>query len=86
MEQLSAFNFKIEHRAGLKHRNSDGMSRRPCPDECKTCKKSEIVMVREIKEDTDLQRQLAPRCKGRTGRTRAAKAEEPEVAEDVPEE
>ena len=43
-------------------------------------------MVREIKEDTDLQRQLPPRCKGRTVRTRAATAEEPEVLEDLTEE
>ena len=86
LEQLSAFNFKIEHRAGIKHGNSDGMSRRPCPEECKTCKKGEITMVREIKEETDLRREPTPRCKGRTGRARAAKTEEPEVLEDVPEE
>ena len=68
-EQLSAFNFKIEHRAGLKHGNSDGMSRRPYPDECKTCKKGVIVMIRESKEDKDRHESSTPLCKGRTGRT-----------------
>ena len=44
------------------------------------------MMVRESKEDTDRHGPSTPRCKGRTGRTRAAKAAEPEAMEEVPEE
>ena len=36
LEILSEFNFTIEYRAGLKHGNADGLSRRPCQD-CKQC-------------------------------------------------
>ena len=36
LEILSEFNFVIEHRAGNKHSNADGLSRRPC-SECKQC-------------------------------------------------
>ena len=39
LERLSEFNFEIQHRAGTQHGNSDGLSRRPCPDECVTCKR-----------------------------------------------
>jgi len=33
---LAEFSYKIEHRAGKKHRNADGMSRRP-EENCKQC-------------------------------------------------
>lgn len=36
IEILSEFNFSIEYRAGTKHGNADGLSRRPCQD-CKQC-------------------------------------------------
>ena len=42
LEQVSEFHFDIIHRPGILHSNSGGMSRRPCPDSCKTCKKGEI--------------------------------------------
>ena len=42
LEALSEYDFKISHRAGTAHGNGDGLSRRPCPDDCPTCKKSEI--------------------------------------------
>ena len=42
LEALSEYDFKISHRAGKAHGNGDGLSRRPCPDDCPTCKKSEI--------------------------------------------
>ena len=70
IEQLSAFNFTIEHRAGTKHGNGDGMSRRPCPDDCKTCKKGEFIVTRRIGEKEDLPERTTRR--GRTGRARAA--------------
>ena len=34
LEQLSVFDYTIEHRAGTKHSNADGLSRGPCP-QCK---------------------------------------------------
>ena len=36
LEILSEFKFTIIHRAGIKHGNADGLSRRPCTD-CKQC-------------------------------------------------
>ncbi len=36
LEFLSEYNFSIEHRKGVKHGNSDGMSRCPNPADC-TC-------------------------------------------------
>ena len=42
LEALSEYNFTITHRAGKAHGNGDGLSRRPCPDTCPTCKKGEI--------------------------------------------
>ena len=42
MEMLSPFDIQIVHRAGLLHSNCDGLSRRPCPDTCSTCKKGEL--------------------------------------------
>ena len=37
LETLAEFSYSIEHRAGSKHGNADGLSRRPCA-ECKQCK------------------------------------------------
>ena len=86
LEQLSAYTFSIEHRAGVKHGNSDGMSRRPCPDDCRTCKKGEIVIVREAAEGKASGERSVPRRRGRTGWTRAAKdttlEKEKELSED----
>jgi len=73
LEQLSAYTFNIEHRAGVKHGNSDGMSRRPCPDDCRTCKKGEIVVVREAAEKKNHGEESVHRRRGRTGRTRAVR-------------
>ena len=36
LEILSEFQYRLEHRAGTKHGNADGLSRRPCL-ECKQC-------------------------------------------------
>jgi hypothetical protein len=35
LERLSAFNFKIEHRPGIRHGNSDALSRIPCQTPCR---------------------------------------------------
>ena len=42
LETLSTYDFETIHRPGKQHLNGDGMSRRPCPDDCPTCKKGEI--------------------------------------------
>jgi hypothetical protein len=36
LEVLGCYNFTIKHRAGIRHGNADGLSRRPCSD-CKHC-------------------------------------------------
>ena len=41
LEVLQTYNFKIEHRPGKQHGNSDGLSRRPCSP-CNHCDKKEI--------------------------------------------
>ena len=42
LDLLAEYNFKIQHRAGTAHRNSDALSRRPCErdmdSECKQCR------------------------------------------------
>ena len=40
LETLAEFKYNLSHRAGLKHGNADGLSRRPCGD-CKQCKRIE---------------------------------------------
>ena len=66
LETLSEYDFNISHRAGKVHGNGDGLSRRPCPDDCTACKKSEIrdetVSVKRILEKSTK--------KGRTARNR----------------
>ena len=41
LEILSEYDFVIEHRRGRSHMNADALSRRPCPEECKHCRKIE---------------------------------------------
>ena len=58
-EILGSYDFVIEHRAGLKHGNADGLSRRPChhaTEDCKYCtrveaKISTITTVEANKEE-----------------------------------
>ena len=40
LEILGTYNYTIKHRAGLRHGNADGLSRRPCR-ECNHCEKRE---------------------------------------------
>ena len=40
LETLAEFQYTLHHRAGLKHGNADGLSRRPCGD-CKQCQRIE---------------------------------------------
>jgi hypothetical protein len=48
LEVLGTYNFNIKHRAGLKHGNADGLSRRPCGD-CTHCDKRDENEIRLIK-------------------------------------
>jgi len=44
IEFLGNYTFEIKHRAGTKHGNADGMSRRPCEaDGCNQCTRKEIM-------------------------------------------
>ena len=42
LEFLSSYDFHVEHRSGVTHRNADALSRRPCSDSnCEYCEKIE---------------------------------------------
>ena len=42
LEMLGQYTFEIEHRAGVKHGNADGLSRRPCSEmSCNHCSRNE---------------------------------------------
>ena len=41
IEQLQAFQFTIQHRAGESHTNADSLSRRPCAPDCHHCNREE---------------------------------------------
>ncbi|CAC5393395.1 unnamed protein product [Mytilus coruscus] len=49
LEILGTYTFIIKHRAGLKHGNADGLSRRPCVN-CKQCD------TRDVTENFDLEK------------------------------
>ena len=68
LELLSQFDMDISHRAGKIHGNGDGLSRRPCPDDCPTCTKGEqrIQDVRDVQEPHKEETEL----RGRTARKR----------------
>ena len=67
LEALSTYDFDIVHRAGKLHGNGDGMSRRPCPDSCPTCKRGELREEAEIRRTY---KRTTMKVKGRTARTR----------------
>jgi hypothetical protein len=52
LEVLGSYDFKIEHRAGIRHGNADGLSRRPCNPECKHCQRQEDREVTEVRAVT----------------------------------
>jgi hypothetical protein len=77
LEILSEFNFSIEHRAGVKHGNADGLSRRPCHD-CKQCARvarlcggpSKDEIIRELDTKAQLGEQVCTRVAGEQLRMR----------------
>ena len=48
LEKLQSYNFKIVHRAGVRHANADGLSRRPCGIDCKYCQRREEADKLEV--------------------------------------
>jgi len=53
LEELQAFNFRVEHRAGVRHANADALSRRPCAaDGCRFCEKREARERELLEEET----------------------------------
>ena len=40
LKVMSTYTFEIQHRAGIKHGNADGLSRQPC-DDCEQCNRGE---------------------------------------------
>ena len=43
IQSLSEYRLKIVHRAGMQHGNADGLSRRPCQNENKSCRQCELM-------------------------------------------
>ena len=79
---MSAYNFDIEHRVGVKRGNSDGMSRRPCPDEGKTCKKEKSSSLEMLKEKQLLQRKFFHVAGDVREETRASKYTDTGIQDD----
>jgi hypothetical protein len=52
IRRLQEYNFTSEHRQGRKHNNANGLSRRPCQEECPHCRKveawAEVKQIRAI--------------------------------------
>lgn len=69
LERLARFDFDIEHRAGSKHGNSDGLSRIPCEGNCKTCMRGH-EMSEGKPESIRVVRTSTRRQRGRTQRAR----------------
>ena len=55
LEQLEAFDFSIEHRAGKKHQNADSMSRIPCQQCRRTDDEVDVVQFISHAHESDLQ-------------------------------
>ena len=53
LEVLGTYKYTIKHRAGLKHGNADGLSRRPCIN-CSHCDKREVTESLYIIEDPNI--------------------------------
>ena len=78
LERLSRFNPDIQHRPGIKHGNSDGLSRIPCEGKCRNCMKGH-----ELEAELSTQRVRAQRTnglrrqRGRTARVRKQRDPDP---------
>lgn len=72
LERLAVFDFDIEHRAGSKHGNSDGMSRIPCEGNCRNCRRGQELAWNE-QEKIKAVRTKKTKRRGRTQRQRKNK-------------
>ena len=57
LEVLSEFQYRMEHRPGKRHGNSDGFSGQSCPANCKQCCRIQQVMRGPSKEQIRLELQ-----------------------------
>ena len=76
LERLARFNFDIEHRPGVKHGNSDGLSRVPCEGNCKTCARGHVTTEEQQMPVRAVKAAPRKRC-GRTARVRKLKLAKP---------
>ena len=67
LEELQAYVFRVEHRAGARHANADALSRRPCAAEgCRCCERKE-ARERELRAEEEgcaAVQQLEVVCRG----------------------
>ena len=57
IEFLSTCDFEIQYRAGQRHQNTEALSRRPCNDGCRWCKKWRRI---EQMVTVDVQTEVSP--------------------------
>ena len=60
IEQLHAFQFTIQHRAGESHTNADSLSRRPCAPGCQHCNRAEEREAANLQTGEVICRALLP--------------------------
>ena len=60
IEQLQAFQFTIQHRAGESHTNADSLSRRPCAPDCHHCDREEEREAANLQTGEVICRALLP--------------------------
>ena len=51
IERLQEYDYDVEHRAGVNHRNADALSRRPCAADCRHCARHEDKLCRTTVTD-----------------------------------
>jgi hypothetical protein len=60
LEKLQEFNFDILHRKGTNHGNADALSRRPCNEHCRSCRRQNTEpSVRGLSQLPDVARRQA---------------------------
>ena len=54
LEILGSYNFEIQHRSGVQHRNANGLSRRPCSS-CRYCEKQETKDLNSRQKESNVE-------------------------------